>query len=162
MDAVRFDRLAMALSGASTKRFVVPLLGGPGLTRLVARDAAAACLANAQRCSTGSNSCSGWCKRRRGTNTTFCRAAFNQGIGTVADNFCTLPGTSDRGPGCLCRLPVRGYSYCSAGDDREECNSDKECQQRTGSKRARCTPGGTICWSGTSGNECSLKCGSPN
>jgi hypothetical protein len=164
MDAPQFDRLVLTLTRTGTRRSVLGLLTALGVSGLVPEEALAACADNGKRCdrATDAECCSGRCVRKRGTNKKFCRAAFSQGICTIEDNFCTLTGTSTCAPSCLCRLTIDGQSYCSTGGDCTNCSSHKECQERFGSKGARCTPLGTTCCGGGPGNECSLKCPNPD
>ena len=149
MDAEHFDRLVLTLTRARTRRSVLGLLAALGLTRLVARDVAAACLANGRRCLRTTDCCSGWCKRKRGTFKKFCRQAPEQGICTIESNSCTIGSPYcdvDRSGTCACFVTTRGFSFCGRGViDCFACATNADCEQRTGEAGARCVPCSGAC-----------------
>ena len=144
MDTVRFDRLARTLSAIGTRRAAVGLLlaatagGGLAGTRHVA--AQTGCTANGARCGDDGECCSGRCKRKPGTRTSFCRRADNQGICTVGPNGCSgggigslICGTNTGGGNCLCLVTAKGQSFCAQGTVQGcDCTSNAECVQRVG------------------------------
>ena len=139
MDADRFDRLVITFDRRTPRRTVLGLLGALGLTRLVARDVAAqSCAVNGTRCgrATDPECCSGWCKRKRGTNKKFCRQAPGQGICTIDFNACTLVGQNCNADGsviCQCFVTTQGYSFCGKSTIAcFDCASDAACEQRSG------------------------------
>jgi hypothetical protein len=166
MDGDRFDRLAVALTRAGTRRSVLGLLGALGLTGLRARDVAGqTCLADGARCDPNASSngcCSGKCSRRRKK----CRPAPGQGICTVEDDHCaTATSTCDEaGLGsCHCWVTTRGYIFCGSGSfDCFACETDGDCARRPGGQRGdRCVE---CSWNGcedTNGRHCHFKCPNP-
>jgi hypothetical protein len=170
MEAERFDTLARALSTVRSRRPVLALLSALSLTALVARDVAAACLANGQRCGGGRGPCcSGRCVRKRDTTKKFCRAAANQGICTIESNYCvnTVSATCDVGNfgECLCLVTRRGFSFCAQnlGFDCSNCTSDAECANRPqGQPGDRCVQAGTKCCADSDVDWlCAHKCPNP-
>lgn len=163
MDGQRFDAIVRLVTSSQSRRDTFRLLmtsiaATVGLTQV--REAAAECLENGEPCNpkaSPNGCCSGKCSRKRKK----CRPAFNQGTCTVEDNFCTQSGNYDCGSGCLCRVTIDGRSFCSEGNDGQDCTTHRECEQRFG-KGARCAPKGDICSGGGPGNECTLKCSTLN
>jgi hypothetical protein len=153
MDTERFDRLVIALSRRVPRRSVLGLLGGLGFTGLVTWDVAGqtTCLTNGTRCG-GERGvcCSGWCKRKRGTNKKFCRQADGEGTCTIEADICHNKFVNC-GTGCECVVTTQGRSFCAVlrafGDG---CVSNQECEQHElGGKGAKCIDGGTSCGSAT-------------
>ena len=159
MHAQRFDAIVRLVTSARSRRDTFRLLttsvaAGAGVVQV--REAGAQCILNGKRCDpkdSPNGCCSGKCSRKRKR----CRPAFNQGTCTVEDNVCTSSGNFVCGSGCFCRVTIDGQSFCSEGNDGEDCTTHRECEQRFG-KGARCAPKGDTCSGGGPGNECTLKC----
>ena len=146
METKRFDALTRSLTGPGSRRVALRLLSAPiiasGVALLRIRLAEAthtpgACRHNGVRCTTGSECCSGRCKRKRGTTKKFCRQAPDQGICTIEDNICGTRTTACDAAGtaaCACFVTTRGQSFC--GDLNAgtcvNCTSDADCVNRSG------------------------------
>jgi hypothetical protein len=172
MDAAHFDRLVLTLTRARTRRSLLSLLGGLGLTGLPARDVAGQmCLANGQRCGGGRGPCcSGRCVRKRGTTKRFCRQAPGQGNCTIENDACDATTTpldcsASSNVHCLCYVTTRGHSFCSLGGATFTCfacETNADCEQRPafGQPGDRCVqcPG---CGGTSSGRGCVHECPTP-
>jgi hypothetical protein len=170
MDAAHFDRLVLTLTRARTRRSVLGLLGGLGVTGLLARDAVGQmCLANGQRCGGGRGTCcSGRCVRKRGTNRKFCRKAPDQSICTIESNVCAIsspPCNATGGVACACFVTTRGFSVCadiSGNPACLNCTSDADCVNRDPGGQAgdRCVQCSGACPE-TNNRACIRKCPDP-
>ncbi len=152
MDPVRFDYLSRTLVTAGSRRAVLgALLAGAGTALGLAGQPAIAqpsCLANRERCSDGSECCSGRCVRRN-DGKKVCRKADNQGVCTVEQNICVTGsiacGTQSAGHACDCYETIKGHSFC--GERRLfatcGCTSNAECERAE--KGAKCIQLGPNC-----------------
>jgi hypothetical protein len=174
MDAKRFDTLARSLTSVRSRRPVLALLVGLGLTGLVVADGAAQqCLATGNRCGRADDPecCSGWCKRNRGSRKKFCRAAPDQGICTIEDNICgagdtrTTTCNAPDTPICFCYVTSRGFSFCGQADAIVcvNCTSDADCVKRPGGQAGdRCVPANPPrCCPDVSEGLCAHECPNP-
>jgi len=169
MDAERFDRLALSLRRARTRRSVVALLAGLGLTRRVTR-AASVCQENGARCGRATDHicCSGRCVRKHGTHKKFCRRVPSQGICTFASNACVAGGVitgcaKGGGSECQCYVTSDGFSFCgdTTGSACFTCETNADCEQRFGGKPGdRCVQC-PICGPSPDDRACFSKCPNP-
>jgi hypothetical protein len=163
MDPTRFDRLAVAVGQRTSRRAALGLSAALGLAGLGREGVAAACLANGVRCGAGrGRCCSGWCRRKAGTDRKFCRAAPDQGTCTIETNACGSSGTrscSSSKP-CFCYVTPAGRSFCGGNTCFEkDCSSDADCVEDHGAG-AICLPAGTGCCGGNKG--CIPACSDPD
>ena len=153
MDAGHFDRLARTLSIGGTRRAALSTLlaaagtafGLSGAQRTAAQTSCSL-KANRVRCQSGAECCSGFCKRKRGTDKKFCRQANHQGVCTIEENQCDggsdVCGTQNgvSGP-CFCYRTTTGRSFCgndaAIQPDDCDCTSDAQCENRV-RKGAKC------------------------
>jgi hypothetical protein len=167
MDSEHFDRLAIALGRQIPRRSLLGLLGGLGLTRYVTREVAAQeCLPDGTRCGGERGTCcSGWCKRKHGTNKRFCRAAPDQGTCNIGLNFCNnnSPLCDSGSQSCVCYVTNRGYSVC--GQSPAECfacETDAHCEKRPGGQAGdHCIDCADCAGAGTDSRACVHRCGDP-
>jgi hypothetical protein len=131
VDADRFDRLTIAVAKRTTRRTALALLSGLGLSGLLVQDAQAQCGNNGSRCQKSDDCCSGRCKRKRGTGKKFCRSAPDQGICTIASDYCpgtfTICGSAQDDSICYCFRRPNGASICARYDPTNKCNFTGEC-----------------------------------
>jgi hypothetical protein len=131
MNPTRFDRIAIVVGQRATRRSALGLLAALGLTGLGYGKPAAAgtCTlkANGDRCTTGTECCSGRCVRKRHSHKRFCRAALGQGICSIELDFCgpVAQDTSCGSPSCSCFLRQDGASVCA--DTNTHCLSEGNC-----------------------------------
>ncbi len=180
MDGPRFDALARRLSATGSRRAALRALAASLVTfsldwRIVQADHTPCTRkANGERCTRGSECCSGRCKRKRGTNKRFCRKAPGQGICTVVENICETQSVECNTPGtpqCVCFVAEDGFSFCGRNADIVErcfiCDSDADCEKRDGGQPGdRCVYcGGTLCTNRPVGNindtACISRCPNP-
>lgn len=151
MDAPTFDRLSRSLWLTGSRRTALRALLGSaaaarglaGTDRVIAQEV---CKADGQRCSDGSECCSGRCHRRHRSGPPVCRQGGNQGVCTVQKDWCASEtrhltcGTNSVGS-CECYLTTRGHSFCGTRDSSQPrdcgCSRSKECERRLG-RGARC------------------------
>ena len=171
MDPQRFDRLAITLTHARTRRSLLGLLGALGLTALANAEARAThtpgdCRHNGVRCTAGTQCCSGRCVRKPGTTKNFCRQAPSQGICTIESNVCAdggggACGDAGAGSACSCFVTTRGHSFCGGVGRCFACKADTQCENREGGQRGdRCVQGPDCCGS-TNNRVCVPKCPNP-
>jgi hypothetical protein len=174
MDAVRFDHLAVAVAGRTTRRTALALLSGLGLSALLIQDAQAVCKDNGSRCQQSNDCCSGRCIRKPGTSRKFCRAAPDQGICTIALDRCgsttTVCGSARDNSTCYCFLRPNGASVCARFDPTNKCNFSGECTAAKCRAAFAAYPNGTkafcgqcdICGSAGQSGICLLPCDNPD
>ena len=119
MEPRRFDGLAISISRRTTRRAAVGALIGFGASRFAspARAATAICLNDGQRCGKSASRpcCSGWCKRKHGSQRKTCKSGPDRGVCNVANDYCTLTGAAACGdPACYCFLRPNGASVCAS------------------------------------------------
>jgi len=131
VDPIRFDRFAIVVGQRSTRRTAVGLLAALSLSGLGRSQPAAAATctlkANGDRCTTGTDCCSGRCVHKRGTHKKFCRRAPGQGTCTIDFDFCG-PVAQDNfcgSPSCSCFRRLNGASVCA--DTNTHCLSTGNC-----------------------------------
>jgi hypothetical protein len=164
MESERFDRLAIALGRRIPRRSVLGLLSALGLAGLVTLDAVAQLggLVDGQPCISGNQCSSGFCKRKRGTNTMFCRHAPGQGICIRDEDQCTAGSSNCNAANsdpCVCYVTRLGYSFCgSVGVECFACESSTNCEKRRGGRAGdRCIECASSC-STTNGRACVRTC----
>jgi hypothetical protein len=173
MDATNFDRLAIAVGQRTTRRIALSLLAALGLTALVREEAAAVCLAEGARCGGDQGPCcSGWCKKKGGRKK-FCKAAPDQGICTIENDFWAGNDTSCddlTGTPCICMMTSRGYAFCASFNSDVACfpcRNDADCEKRTGPHPGqpgdRCidTGVGSVNCADTNNRACAHRCPDP-
>ena len=177
MEAERFDTLTRAWSSSASRRAAVRFLGvrvlGIVLTLFMTGTARAThtagdCLHNGVRCTAGTDCCSGWCKRKRGSRKKFCRATPDQGICTVEQNTCVTSSDDCDAAGtaaCTCYVTTRGFSFCAQNEGPLaclDCTSDADCEDRDPEGQAgdRCVQCLVACPE-TNNRACLHKCPNP-
>ena len=147
MDARDFDRLSRTLSTAGSRRAALAagaaVLGLAGAQRTIAQTDCTL-KADGERCSDGTECCSGLCKRRH-NGKKVCKAAETQGICTAEKDNCTnlawYCGDQTNGQPCVCYVTTQGRSFCgndfSVSTDNCGCDTDRQCEQRFG-KGTKC------------------------
>jgi hypothetical protein len=146
MEAKRFDTLTRVWSASASRRAAVRFLGVPilgsvftllGMPAVMATQTLGDCLHNGVRCTVGTDCCSGWCKRKRGSRKKFCRAAPDQSICTIESNVCATSGDDCDAAGiasCTCYVTSRGFSFCGQTEPFTcfDCRNDADCADRPG------------------------------
>jgi hypothetical protein len=148
MDSRCFEAIVRSFgTGATSRRDALRVLAGAALVGLLARfgadgaGAQGACLDNGQRCGGELGTCcSGFCKRKRGTNKRFCRPAPGQGTCTIEQDACVDGSTCNGDSQCRCSVTTRGQSFCGGGGTCTDCTGDAKCEKLTGrgSKCVQC------------------------
>jgi hypothetical protein len=140
MDSRHFEAIVRSVgTGATSRRGALRALAGAALGGVLARfgadgvGAQGACLDNGQRCGGERGTCcSGFCKRRKGTNKRFCKPAAGQGTCTVEQNACLDGSTCNGDASCACSVTAGGQSFCGGVGTCAACTRNAECEEVTG------------------------------
>jgi hypothetical protein len=172
MDPRRFDRLTQTLATARSRRaaltaFLAAAGSALGLGVLLAGEALADCAADGASCLQSDDCCSGLCKKKRHSHKKFCRAALDQGICTIAEDYCGPTTTLACGsPDCQCARRANGASVCATIPDLRcafegDC-TDKKCRTLLNNKQAFCGASSATNGCCDQTGVCLLPCASPD
>ena len=136
MDSSQFDTITKRLATGVSRRTLTRGLASGTLGVLGVRAAAAqtTCKLKDQRCSTGTDCCSGRCVRTGAGKR--CQKALQQGICTIQFNRCLTQNDPNQLRGCAadgtttcqCTVTIKGHSRCSDGDVLcAACAKDADC-----------------------------------